>query len=265
MFSRAVQPPVLSLFSSTSSECLSLFSVHTDPSLLSDSFVHLLDDESSQPEPPPPKVLIIPIGLDDAKGREGDTSNTNGFSISAPVLHIQSPTLRSGYIRCPPTHWRPHAAQRDRDLGIKLGWIHVQVRNMGREWCFEVGVVDQAGREGRIRCSTFQVRYTISVFGAAHDEACTFCKRHNPLLEQARRGLPFYMSLSDSHPPPRARSPRGARSPSTSPLSCPVSLHSPRSGLIPILPCRVGNSRTSRLSRFTLPAGYVEFGLPRRS
>ncbi|KAF8496952.1 hypothetical protein JB92DRAFT_2746173 [Gautieria morchelliformis] len=161
MFSRAVQPPILSLFSSTSTECLSLFSVHTDPSLLSDSFVHVLDDESSQPEPPPPKTLIIPIVFDDAAGREGDTSNTNSFSISGPVLHIQSPTLRSGYIRCPPTHWRPDAAQRDRDLGIKLGWIHVQVRNMGREWCFEVGVVDQTGREGRIRCSTFQTQPSV--------------------------------------------------------------------------------------------------------
>ena len=174
MFSRAIQPPILSLFSSTSTDCLSLFSVHTDSSLLSDSFVHVLDDESSLPQPTPPKALIRPIMLDDAEGQESDASNSHKFSIGAPVLHIQSPTLRSGYIRCPPTHWRPHAAQRDRDLGIKLGWMHMQVRNMGREWCFEVGVVDQSGKEGRVRCSTFQVRYTISIFAAPHDEGTPF-------------------------------------------------------------------------------------------
>lgn len=157
MFSKAVQPPIISLFSSTSTQCLSLFSVHTDSSLLADSFVHVLDDESSLPIPTPPKTLIESFALDEADGQESDVSHSRGFSISAPVLHIQSPTLRSGYIRCPPAHWNPHAAQRDRELGIKLPWVHMQVRNMGRAWCFEVGVVDSSGRFGCIRCSTFQV------------------------------------------------------------------------------------------------------------
>ncbi|TBU62657.1 hypothetical protein BD310DRAFT_917914, partial [Dichomitus squalens] len=34
--------------------------------------------------------------------------------------------------------------------------IHLQVRNMGREWAFDVGVVDRSGQEGVVRCSTFQ-------------------------------------------------------------------------------------------------------------
>ena len=208
MFSKAVQPPILSLFSSASTECLSLFSVHTDPSLPSDSFVHVLDDESSLPEPTSPKTLIRPILFEDTEGRESDTSNTShNFSISASVLHIQSPTLQSGYIRCPPTNWKPHATQRDRDLGIKLGWIHMQVRNMGREWCFEVGVVDQSGREGRIRCSTFQVRYTISLFFRRSRQSTV---RNYPLFEPGRGDLPFFMFLSDFLPLRRVHLPRGA-------------------------------------------------------
>ena len=35
--------------------------------------------------------------------------------------------------------------------------MHLQVRNLGREWAFEVGIVDQAGRVGIVRLSTFQV------------------------------------------------------------------------------------------------------------
>ncbi|KAF8591245.1 hypothetical protein K439DRAFT_990269 [Ramaria rubella] len=183
MFSTVVQPPILSLFSSASSEPLSLFSVHTDPSLPSDSFVHILDDESSLPEPPLPKTLIKPIKLDGDQDREGDT---NGFSISTPVLHIQSPTLKFGYIRCPPLNWKRHSAQRDRDLGIKLGWLHMQVRNMGREWSFEVGVVDQSGREGRIRCSTFQKQPSVRYSSES---------RGSPILH-----IPFGFPAPSSHP-----------------------------------------------------------------
>lgn len=43
------------------------------------------------------------------------------------------------------------------DLGIEHPWIHLQVRNLHREWSFEVGIVDRSGREGVVRCSTFQV------------------------------------------------------------------------------------------------------------
>ena len=31
------------------------------------------------------------------------------------------------------------------------------LRNLGREWAFEVGIVDHAGRAGIVRLSTFQV------------------------------------------------------------------------------------------------------------
>lgn len=42
-------------------------------------------------------------------------------------------------------------------LGLTHPWIHLQVRHLGREWAFEVGVVDRAKNTGVIRFSTFQV------------------------------------------------------------------------------------------------------------
>lgn len=83
------------------------------------SLIHLLNDEISTPAPP------------------------------SPVLHIQSPALHTTFIRCPSV---------GSDLHIKHPWLHIQVKQLlGHEWSFEVGIVDHAGREGIIRCSTFEV------------------------------------------------------------------------------------------------------------
>jgi hypothetical protein len=57
------------------------------------------------------------------------------------------------FIQCP-----PNVGPSNRDLGLKHKWLHLQVRNMGREWSFDVGIVDKSGKRGVIRCSTFQVR-----------------------------------------------------------------------------------------------------------
>ncbi|VDB90971.1 unnamed protein product [Peniophora sp. CBMAI 1063] len=144
MFAAASTSPLVSLFSSSSSEPLALFSVNTDPNLPSDSFAHLLDDATSQPAPPESVSLISPHPLDSERGK--------GRELTQTVLHLQSPTLRTTYIRCPPE--REDVA----DLGLGLPQLHLQVRNLGREWSFEVGVVDVMGRRGTIRCSTFQKR-----------------------------------------------------------------------------------------------------------
>ncbi|KAJ3556565.1 hypothetical protein NM688_g1959 [Phlebia brevispora] len=146
MFSTAVQPTLLSLFSSTGSDPLSLFSSHTDSSLPADSFVCLLDDTASEPSPPsPPKLILPPTIQQDRDGGE----DKEGYTLNQTVLHIQSPTLRTTYIRSPPVGVSG-------PLGMKHPWIHLQVRNMEKEWSFEVGIVDKAGRQGTVRCSTFQ-------------------------------------------------------------------------------------------------------------
>lgn len=151
MFLTSTQPSLVSLFSSTGSDPLQIFSIHTDPGLPSDSIIHLLHDSSSCPEPPAPGTLIKAPTLDRWAGEEarvGDDGGLVGYCLDQTVLHIQSPTLPTTYIRCPPTSYH---------LGMKPPWIHMQVRNMGREWSFEVGLVDQLGRQGVVRCSTFQV------------------------------------------------------------------------------------------------------------
>ena len=145
MFASSVQPPLVSLFSSSSSNCLDLFQTATDSSLLSDSFVCLLHDATSRPGPPAPAKLIASPSIIS----EDDGNDPQGRTLDQTVLHIQSPTLRTTYIRCPASS-RPN-------LGLKHPWLHLQVRNLGREWSFEVGIVDRAGREGILRCSTFQV------------------------------------------------------------------------------------------------------------
>ena len=173
MFSSAVQPGIVSLFSSTGSDPLTLFETRSDSSLPSDSFICLLKDSTSLPTPAPPQTLISPLRItkpsEEAQGPEdsaersdhNDTANANtvaleGYRLHQTVLHVQSPTMRTTYVRCP---------RRRRDsLGLKHPWMHLQVRNLGREWAFEVGLVDRAGREGVVRCSTFQVPLVFSPF-----------------------------------------------------------------------------------------------------
>lgn len=159
MFSSSVQPGLVSLFSSTGSDPLELFFVHQDTSLPSDSFVCILNDSSSHPAPPPPRTLITAIGPDDNEAAPAPPN----YTLDQNVLHMQSPTLRSTYIRCPPSGrdgpaGSSRASTSGGHLGLKHPWVHLQVRNMEREWAFEVGIIDHSGREGVIRCATFQVR-----------------------------------------------------------------------------------------------------------
>ena len=159
MFSGSVQPAIVSLFSSTGSDPLYLWSVKADSSLPADSFICFLDDSKSTPTPPPPAVLISPhpIGPDTSGDGEDEFPERMGYSLTQTVMHIQSPSLTKTYIRCPPPDWARARVGREGDLGLKHPWIHFQVRNIGRPWSFELGLVDQAGKEGVVRCSTFQV------------------------------------------------------------------------------------------------------------
>ncbi|KAJ7741959.1 hypothetical protein DFH07DRAFT_837068 [Mycena maculata] len=146
MFLNTVQPEIVSLFSSTGSDPLSLFGTSTDATLPSDSFIHLLIDKSSLPAPPAPAVAILPP--DTEKNPDEIESGTSGLNLAQTVLQIQSPTLRTTYIRCPPTN--------STHLGLKHPWIHIQVRDLRREWSVEVGLVDRASHVGVVRLSTFQ-------------------------------------------------------------------------------------------------------------
>ncbi|KAI6043998.1 hypothetical protein EDC04DRAFT_501246 [Pisolithus marmoratus] len=148
MFSGSVQPNIVCLFSSTGSQPLSLFSVQADAALPSDSFVHLLNDSASLPVPSEASLISPPKAYHDEDGGE-----CIGKQLRQTVLHIQSPTLRTTFIQCPPSF---SFRADDKGLGLKHGWLQIQVRNLAREWSFEVGIVDKAGKHGVVRCSTFQ-------------------------------------------------------------------------------------------------------------
>ncbi|KAI0642561.1 hypothetical protein C8Q79DRAFT_982692 [Trametes meyenii] len=149
MFSASVQPSTVSLLSSTGSDPLGLFSAHADPSLPADSFICSLNDATSKPTPPSPQSIITVQG----------PSEDPDYALDQTVLHLQSPTVRTTFIRSPPRVGGSGGSTEasHEHLGLKHPWIHLQVRNMHREWAFEVGVVDQSGREGVVRCATFQV------------------------------------------------------------------------------------------------------------
>ncbi|KAJ3736612.1 hypothetical protein DFJ43DRAFT_989107 [Lentinula guzmanii] len=149
MFSAAVQSGLVSLFSSTGSNQLQLFSTHCDESLPSDAYIGLLNDRSSEPQPSGTVSLISPH------------SEQSGFLLDQTVLHIQSPVPPKTYIQCP--------AQSGVELGLKHPWIHLQVRNLGREWSFEVGIADRVGRKGIIRFSTFQKQPRLKVPAKSDD------------------------------------------------------------------------------------------------
>jgi len=158
MFSTALQPSTVSLFSSTGSDPLALFCVHKDDSLPVDSFVVLLHDRLSQPPPPAPAVLITP----QHSQYQEDNSELYGYCLDQTVLHIQSPTITTTYIQSPPVfNYLPgsYGSSSVDGLGIKHPWIHLQVRNLSKEWAFEVGIVDLSARVGILRLSTFQVRF----------------------------------------------------------------------------------------------------------
>lgn len=175
MFSRSFQPSIVSLFSSTGSDPFTgLWKVQKDDTLPEDSFVHLLNDETSLPPPPRDQNLV---SHDDANPSRQMTR------LDQTVLHIQSPTLPTTYIRCPSV---------DSDLHLKHPWLHIQVKRLGREWSFEVGIVDHAGREGVIRCSTFKVkRHLLLTIPPAHFGSPFRNNRHSSYLPIRR---PFSIS-----------------------------------------------------------------------
>ena len=139
IFGSTVQSATVSLFSSTGSHPLHLFESAQDNSLPEDSFLHFLEDSSSEPTPESPRKLISPPSI------ESNVCDGNGYSLCQTVLHIQSPTLRTTYIKS------------KGDLGLNHPWFSLQVRSLGREWSFEVGIVDQMKRHRIVRLSTFQV------------------------------------------------------------------------------------------------------------
>ncbi|KAI9499313.1 UPF0468 protein CG5343-like protein [Zychaea mexicana] len=69
--------------------------------------------------------------------------------ISSKVIELLSPNLSETYITCP--------AIMDRTLGIKLPFIVLIAKNIGKYFSFEVQVLDDKGETRRFRASNYQV------------------------------------------------------------------------------------------------------------
>ncbi|KAL4269161.1 Cilia- and flagella-associated protein 20/CFAP20DC [Pleurotus pulmonarius] len=146
MFANSIHPSTVSIFSASGSSPLQLFSSSVDKDLPADSFIHLLHDSASSPMPPERSIMIRPLRL----SQQEATLPECGHELDQTALHIQSPDIRKTFICCPPE------SSEGIELGLKHPWVHIQVRNLGREWSFEVGLIDRASKMLRVRCSTFQ-------------------------------------------------------------------------------------------------------------
>lgn len=92
--------------------------------------------------------------------------------MPTPVLHIQSPTISTTFIQIPPVGF-------GKDLELTHPWLHLQVRDLGREFAFEIGVVDKLGRSGRIRFATFQVSHIVACI-KPHDASLEIVSLSHP-------------------------------------------------------------------------------------
>ncbi|KAJ7599035.1 hypothetical protein C8J56DRAFT_180629 [Mycena floridula] len=163
---------LISVLSTTGSEPLALWKLSVDSNLPSDSFVQLLNDADSIPAPAEPATLISAPTFSDCGGTQA------GLLLNQTVLHIQSPTIFTTFIQCP--------GSSSDDLGLRNPWFHLQARNMGRQWSFEIGVVDKSRRLGILRFSTFQTRPCLKISAEKHTP---------PLLH-----LPFSFPSTSSRP-----------------------------------------------------------------
>lgn len=156
-------PTMLSLLSSS---CFPspLWSSHVDPALPEDSLIlHFPFDTSFLPSPctplspsaavvhaplPPPAP---PVSSDQPNPPPRATSRLNRGDLSHPVIHIQSPTIRTTFLRCPPSPAD--------ELGLSLAWLHFHFKPLGqRQLVIEVGVMDGRSVAGIVRCCSFTVR-----------------------------------------------------------------------------------------------------------
>ena len=81
--------------------------------------------------PPPPGSLLH---LPKISEQQDNDSPVHGYELDQTVLHIQSPTIQTMYIQCPKAESHD---DKFNALGVRHLWMHLQVRNLGREWAFE--------------------------------------------------------------------------------------------------------------------------------
>lgn len=173
LFLNVLQPPILSLFSSTGSNPMQLWDLVLDSKSAvptGSSCIQLIHDSTSS------SSLITPPSILGSHSQEEEgimitesRMMDRGYELDQTVLHIQSPNLSRTFIQCPPGLLVPErevgegvltTTMPSFGLGLKYPCIHLHVRNLGKEWSFEVGIMDTEGRLGVLRLSTFQVLFS---------------------------------------------------------------------------------------------------------
>ncbi|KAJ9111111.1 hypothetical protein QFC19_001310 [Naganishia cerealis] len=171
LFTATLLPPLITLLNSASHPALSPLwtRVSTDRELPEDSFVCVLrDDDDDDAHGEERKWRDVESGWE-AEPREHfqeqeratkaivPRHDTPPGRLFEPVIHIQSPTLRTTFIQAGASAGaaaksRGVGGTEDQPLGITLPILGMQMRTLGgREVAFEVGVVDSRGVEGRVR------------------------------------------------------------------------------------------------------------------
>ena len=164
----------MTLLSSTSQPAISpIFTSHTDLTLPSDSFITQIHDTEQH---------------DDESKRTYVPRHRQRGDIVHPVVHIQSPTVRTTYIQAGGSSTeaerrREKGKARAEPLGVELPWIGMQLKRLGRrEMSLEIGVLDSAGREGVLRYSSFQVCTLSNVHSSWQKSPVLHAHRSPPLI-----------------------------------------------------------------------------------
>lgn len=133
------------------------------------SCIQLIHDSTSSSLITPPSILGSHSQEEEGIMITESRMMDRGYELDQTVLHIQSPNLSRTFIQCPPGLLVPErevgegvltTTMPSFGLGLKYPCIHLHVRNLGKEWSFEVGIMDTEGRLGVLRLSTFQVLFS---------------------------------------------------------------------------------------------------------
>ncbi|GAA5883555.1 hypothetical protein JCM16303_005486 [Sporobolomyces ruberrimus] len=158
LLDQVIQPSTFSLFSSTSSHPLLLAtSVQSSTTAPIDGFISLLDDATNDQETlvsfngTPSQLAARSLAVL-GKGQPDRTRQ----DLRSRVLHLQDPDCRTTSIRWGTINGTADATLEQRGLGIELEYLHLQVKNLGQNFYFDVAVKDDRGEVFVFRSSNFQ-------------------------------------------------------------------------------------------------------------
>ncbi|GAA5824130.1 hypothetical protein JCM11251_001533 [Rhodosporidiobolus azoricus] len=173
----ALQSPVLSLFSSTSSHPTLLAQLQVSDSCASDSFISLLDDATDAHE-----QLLGWAGSSAAdlearsaslgQLRKNQDAHPGGEGIEVKMkdlasraLHLQGPDCRTTSAKW--GSWEK-GKWREEGLRIELPLMHIQLKDLGQTMYLDIGVLDEAGDLTVVRCSTWQTYPKVQAATPSH-------------------------------------------------------------------------------------------------